>query len=65
MRSITQFVFLSIGFSIATGCTPSGQVKTYPVKGRISFDGKPMVGGGAISLIPTINQPGKTAAGII
>jgi hypothetical protein len=65
LRGITQFVWLSIAFSIAAGCTPSGQVKTYPVTGRIMFDGKPMVGGGAISLIPTINQPGKTAAGII
>jgi hypothetical protein len=47
------------------GCSPSGQVKVYPVKGRVNYEGKPMVGGGAISLIPLIDQPGKTAAGII
>jgi hypothetical protein len=52
-------------FSFACSCSQSGNVKTYPVKGLITFEGKPMVGGGAISLIPTSNQPGKTAAGII
>jgi hypothetical protein len=51
--------------AIASGCSQSGNVKTYPVKGLVTFEGKPMVGGGAISLIPTTNQPGKTAAGII
>ena len=50
---------------LAVGCSPSGQVKTYPVKGQITFDGKPMQGGGAISLIPMTDQPGKTAAGIV
>ena len=53
-----------VGLAISA-CSPSGQVKTYPVKGLITFEGKPMVGGGAISLIPTTNQPGKTAAGSI
>jgi len=47
------------------GCGPAGQVKTYPVKGVVKFDGKPMVGGGAISLVPVTDQPGKTAGGTI
>src|SRR4051812_4624451 len=47
------------------GCSPSGQVKVYPVKGRVTFEGKPMVGGGAISFIPKADERGKTAGGII
>ena len=47
------------------GCGPSGQVKVYPVKGLVKFEGKPMVGGGAISFVPVSEQAGKTAGGII
>ena len=60
-----RFIALAVAFLIVVGCSPSGQVKTYPVKGRITFEGKPMAGGGAIRLIPTTEQPGKTAAGFI
>src|SRR5262245_48527234 len=43
---------LLLGFLLLLGgCGPAGQVKTYPVKGTVKFEGKPMVGGGAISLI--------------
>src|SRR5215207_1436287 len=57
---------LLIGLALfVCGCGPSGQVKTYPVKGVVKFEGKPMVGGGSISLVPLADQPGKTAAGII
>jgi len=66
-RYITwQRLLLSAAFSyLLSGCNPSGQVKTYPVKGRVTFEGKPMAGGGAISLIPLVDQPGKTAGGTI
>jgi hypothetical protein len=47
------------------GCGPSGQVKVYPVKGRVMFEGKPMVGGGGISFVPKTEQAGKTPGGII
>jgi hypothetical protein len=63
LLSKTRLAWLLI--VLLTGCSPSGQVKTYPVKGLITFEGKPMAGGGSISLIPTTDQPGKTAAGII
>lgn len=46
------------------GCS-GGDVKVYPVKGRVTYNGKPLVGGGAISLIPLTEQRGKTAAGLI
>jgi hypothetical protein len=40
-------------------------VKVYPVKGKVNFEGKPMVGGGAISFVPINDQKGKTAGGVI
>ena len=49
---------------LTAGCG-SGQVKVYPVKGKITYGGKPMVGGGAIALIPLGVQEGKTAGGHI
>jgi hypothetical protein len=52
-------------FLAFVGCGPSGQVKVYPVKGKITFAGKPMVGGGSIALIPLADQPGKTAGGMV
>jgi hypothetical protein len=51
--------------TVLLGCGPSGQVKTYPVKGKVTYAGKPMVGGGSIALIPLANQEGKTAGGEI
>jgi hypothetical protein len=41
------------------GC--NGDNPVYPVQGKITFEGKPMVGGGSISFLPLGNQPGKTA----
>lgn len=46
------------------GCG-SGGVKTYPVKGKVMYKGKPMVGGGSISLQPLSNQEGAAAGGTI
>jgi hypothetical protein len=50
---------------LASGCSSSGNIKVYPVKGRVMFAGKPMVGGGSISFVPKNEQAGKTAGGII
>jgi hypothetical protein len=50
---------------VAAGCGESGAVKVYPVKGKVMFKGKPLVGGGSIALVPLTNQPGKTAGGRI
>lgn len=49
----------------ATGCGSGNTIKIYPVKGRVNFAGKPMVGGGSIAFVPLANQPGKTAGGEI
>ena len=51
--------------SLFVGCGPSGQVKVYPVKSKVTFAGKPLVGGGSIALIPLTNQEGKAAGGEI
>lgn len=51
--------------TFAAGCGSSDNVTVYPVKGKITFNGKPMVGSGAISLIPTDNQSGAVAGGEI
>jgi hypothetical protein len=45
------------------GC--GGNNPVYPVQGRITFEGQPMMGGGSISLVPLGNQPGKAAGGEI
>ncbi len=46
----------------STGC---GGTSVHPVKGKVTFNGKPMKGGGSISFVPTGNQAGKTAGGEI
>lgn len=57
----TAFVGAALACVAVIGCG-SG---VYPVKGRITYEGKPMKGGGSISFVPTGNQAGKTAAGEI
>lgn len=54
---------IAIGFALASaGC---GGTKVYPVKGKVTFDGKPMKGGGSIAFMPMTSQEGKTAGGTI
>jgi hypothetical protein len=65
LRLKTQCAALALCLVVFTGCGPSGQVKVYPVKGRVMFEGKPMVGGGGISFVPQTQQAGKTPGGII
>jgi hypothetical protein len=63
-----QFAIYILYFALlclsALGCG-SGAVKTYPVKGKVMYKGKPMVGGGSLSLQPLTNQEGATAGGTI
>jgi hypothetical protein len=49
----------------ALGCGASGNVKVYPVKGRVNFEGQPMKGGGSIAFVPTGGQSGAGAGGEI
>ena len=48
---------------VATGC--GSGVSVYPVEGKVIYNGKPMKGGGVISLVPLSNQEGKAAGGEI
>jgi hypothetical protein len=61
----TFCVATALGCLVLAGCGDSDGVKVYPVKGKVLFKGKPMVGGGAIALFPVGDQPGKTAGGTI
>ena len=48
---------------VASGC--SNQERPYKVQGKVTFNGKPMAGGGSISFVPLGNQTGKTGGGEI
>ena len=48
-----------------TCCGCSDRQSVYRVQGRILFEGKPLVGGGAIAFVPLGKQAGKTAGGEI
>lgn len=60
---------LAITFSLllaVAGCGSSSKVPpVYAVSGLVTFDGKPLAGGGSIAFIPLKGQPGKTAGGTI
>ena len=42
------------------GC---GGPKLYPVRGVVTYEGKPMKGGGSIAFMPVGNQPGRAPGG--
>ena len=60
-----KLVAVGLGAALLLGCGASGQVKVYPVKGSVSYEGKPMAGGGSITFIPMSDQKGKAAGGIV
>jgi hypothetical protein len=47
---------------LASGC---GSEDRYPVRGQVTFEGKPMIGGGSITLVPLTDQEGRVAGGEI
>jgi hypothetical protein len=51
--------------AVLIGCGGGDQLDVYPVHGRVTFEGKPLAGGGSIAFVPTTNQVGKTAGGTI
>ncbi|VTS05563.1 hypothetical protein [Tuwongella immobilis] len=60
-RMILGVAVLSL--ALLSGC--SSEIPVYPVSGKVTLEGKPMMGGGSIAFIPLDNQPGKTAGGEI
>jgi hypothetical protein len=66
MISKYAFTFVVLLGMSASGCGgASDNVEVFPVKGKVNFNGKPMVGGGSISFVPTAKQQGKGAGGVI
>lgn len=61
----TPMLLLGFALIFTGGCGKNDNVEVYPVKGSVTFNGKPMAGGGSISFIPTGGQKGKTGGGII
>lgn len=51
-------------FLLPLGCG-SSKVPVYPVEGKVTFEGKPLPGGGTIAFVPLKSQEGKTAGGEI
>lgn len=63
----SRFSVVVIVAFLAGGCGGGGKKppKTFPVKGKVSFEGKPMAGGGSISFMPTDQKDGHSAGGTI
>lgn len=62
-HSIALFGCATLALLLSSGC--SSDFPVYPVRGKVMFEGKPMVGGGSISLVPLASMEGKTAGGEI
>jgi hypothetical protein len=60
-----SLLMLSAAFTVLSGCGGSDNLSVYPVKGKITFEGQPMKGGGAISFVPTGGQAGAQSGGEI
>lgn len=65
MNRFLSFVLPVAVLTCALGCGPGGNVKVYPVKGKVSFEGQPMKGGGSIAFVPSGGQSGAGAGGTI
>lgn len=61
-QSLGLVAFALFLLSFSGGC---GRIPVYPVRGKITFEGQPMKGGGSISFMPMNDQPGKAAGGEI
>ena len=62
IKNLVRASVALVALGTAIGC---GSSKVYPVKGKVTFEGKSMKGGGTISFVPLGNQAGKTAGGEI
>jgi len=64
-KNIQPSAFMLLLVIVLAGCGESENVEVFPTRGIVKFNGKPMSGGGAISLVPVVSQSGKNAGGII
>lgn len=65
IRSDTLRALVLAAAATLAGCGGGDNVAVYPVKGMVSFEGKPMVGGGSIAFVPAGGQRGKAAGAVI
>jgi hypothetical protein len=54
-----------MGLCLMVGCEGSDRVEVYPVRGLVTFEGKPLAGGGSIAFLPINDQKGKGAGATI
>jgi hypothetical protein len=59
-RVLRNFLFILL-MGVAVGC---GE-RLYPVNGKVTFEGKPLPGGGSISFVPKEGQKHRAAGGEI
>ena len=59
---LVEWVGCLLALLLAAGCESD---HVYPVRGQVTFEGKPMLGGGSITLLPLTNQEGRVAGGEI
>jgi hypothetical protein len=65
MHSMARLFIFGGALVWLSGCGSSNNLDVYPVKGKITFEGQPMKGGGAISFVPTGGQAGAQGGGEI
>ena len=58
---IVRILGLAVVFGALTGCGD----KLYKVKGNVTFEGKPLPGGGSISFVPNAGEKLREAGGTI
>jgi hypothetical protein len=66
MKRCAAWLAVAVALLSLAGCGPGGP-KVYPVKGKVSYNGKPMAGGGSIAFLPkgSGQTEGKLPGGII
>jgi hypothetical protein len=65
MRLAIRWCFGLALAALAIGCGSADNIKVFPVKGTVKFEGQPMKGGGSIAFYPTGGQTGATPGGEI
>jgi hypothetical protein len=62
-RPCAQCLSVLLLIPAMSGCGDA--VRVFPVSGKVTFEGKPLRGGGSIAFMPLTNQAGKAAGGEI
>lgn len=60
-----RLLFIPIAVFVFAGCGSGSSVTVYPVKGKVTFEDKPLPGGGSIAFIPQGSNATVDAGGEI